>query len=148
MRIYEAELTDACLKQLTAFSRAWEAEDSCRGYRANERSDIEGNRIFLAEGEEGVLGYLFGHIEASKSASSVMPEGTPYFEVEELYVIPAARSRGIGGALFRHASEAVRGDTDYIMLSTAAKNWRAILHFYIDELGMEFWNARLFKKIG
>ena len=34
-----------------------------------------------------------------------------------------------------------------IMLIAAAKNYRAILHFYIDELGMDFWSARLFKKI-
>ena len=33
------------------------------------------------------------------------------------------------------------------MLSTATKNWRAILHFYIDELDMRFWNARLFRRI-
>jgi len=25
--------------------------------------------------------------------------------------------------------------------------YKAILHFYLDELGMEFWNARLFKRI-
>ena len=37
---------------------------------------------------------------------------------------------------------------DYIMLSTATKDYRRILHFYIDELGMDFWYARLFRKIG
>ena len=26
-------------------------------------------------------------------------------------------------------------------------NWRAILHFYLEELGMEFWSARLFMKL-
>jgi len=36
---------------------------------------------------------------------------------------------------------------EFIMLSTATKNYKSILHFYIDELGMDFWNARLFKKI-
>ena len=30
---------------------------------------------------------------------------------------------------------------------TATKNFRAILRFYIDELGMAFWSARLYKKI-
>ena len=34
-----------------------------------------------------------------------------------------------------------------IMLITATKNFRAILHFYIDELGMDFWSTSLFKKI-
>ena len=57
------------------------------------------------------------------------------------------RSRGFGSALFRFAEEAVRGEASYMMVSTATKNWRAILHFYLEELGMDFWNARLFKRI-
>jgi hypothetical protein len=36
----------------------------------------------------------------------------------------------------------------FIVLSTASKNSKAILHFYLDELGMQFWSARLFKRIG
>jgi len=36
---------------------------------------------------------------------------------------------------------------ELILLSTATKNYKAILHFYLDELDMEFWNARLFKRI-
>ena len=49
--------------------------------------------------------------------------------------------------LFRAAADAVREEAAYITLSTASKNWRAILHFYLEELHMEFWNARLFKKV-
>ena len=57
------------------------------------------------------------------------------------------RSEGIGKALFSFAEKAVRDTADYMVLSTATKNWRAILHFYLEELDMEFWNARLFKRI-
>ena len=76
-----------------------------------------------------------------------MADGTPCFEVEELYVIPERRSRGVGKALMDAAARAVKGEAEFIMLSTAARNWRAILRFYIDEVGMEFWSARLFKKL-
>ena len=51
-------------------------------------------------------------------------------------------------ALFQAVENAVKSQAALIMLGTAAKNWRAILHFYIDELGMEFWFARLFKRLG
>ena len=148
MRIRETPLTDAVLERLISLSEDWEAENSCYGYRANERADIEGNRVFLARAEGEILGYLFGRVERTEKKSSVMPAGTACFEVEELYVRPAFRSRGVGAALFRFAQEAVRGEAAYMMVSTATKNWRAILHFYLEELGMDFWSARLFKKIG
>ena len=147
MLIHEVQLSDAVVETLIALSKDWEAEQSCRGYRANTRADIEGNRIFLAEENGAVVGYLFGHMERSEKQSSVMPDGTPYFELEELYVVPERRSAGVGAALFSHAEAALKSETDWILLSTATKNARAILHFYIDLLDMEFWSARLFKRI-
>lgn len=147
LELYEAQLTDELLEKLIALSRDWAAEQSCHGYRENGRADIEGNRIFLAREEGEILGYLFGKIERSKKASSVMPEGTPCFEVEELYVIPARRSEGIGTKLFCFAEAQVKSEAEYLTLGTATKNWRAILHFYLEEVGMTFWSARLFKKI-
>jgi GNAT superfamily N-acetyltransferase len=148
MRIREAALSPALLEELIALSAAWEAEQSCHGYRKNTAADIEGNRVFLLEEEGKILGYLFGHVERTEKDSSIMKAGTPCFEVEELYVRPEARSQGRGAALFRFAEAAVRGRADYMILSTATKNWRAILHFYLDELDMEFWSARLFKRVG
>ena len=42
----------------------------------------------------------------------------------------------------------MRSEADFMVLSTATKNWKAIFHFYLDELDMRFWSARLYKKIG
>ncbi len=77
----------------------------------------------------------------------IIPEGTPYFEVEELYVIPKRRSQGIGESLFRYVEDAVQNEAEYMVLSTATKNWKAIFHFYLDELDMQFWSANLHKRI-
>ena len=145
--IIEKKLDEDLLEVLIDLSEDWERENSCHGYRKNEKEDIEGNRIFLALEGDNVIEYLFGHRELSKKSSSIMPDGTPFFEVEEIYIKPEYRSMGIGKRLFEYAEMHVKDDSEFIMLSTATKNWMAIFHFYIDELGMEFWNARLFKRI-
>ena len=147
MTIQEVQLDEEVLSLLIRLSEDWTAEDSCYGYRPNDRSDIEGNRIFLAKEDDIAVGYLFGKVYPSEKMKSIMPEGTPYFEVEELYVIPERRSQGIGEKLFRFVEGAVKDEAEYMVLSTATKNWKAIFHFYLEELDMTFWSARLFKKI-
>ena len=145
--IQEVELNEEVLEELIRLSADWEAENSCHGYRKNTRADIEGNRIFLAEEGGETVGYLFGHGEKTEKDSSIMPAGTPVFEVEELYVKPAHRNKGIGRRLFAFAEGALPEDTEFVMLSTATKNWKSILHFYLEELDMEFWSARLYKPL-
>ena len=147
MNIHEVELNDTVLATLIKMSEDWTAENSCYGYRPNDKSDIEGNRIFFAEEDGNVVGYLFGNVYKSENMQAVMPKGTSYFEVEELYVIPERRSRGIGERLFKYVENTVKNEAEYMVLSTATKNWKAVFHFYLDELNMQFWSARLFKKI-
>ena len=148
MKIYEAKLRDTLLQTLIAMSACWEQEDSCHGYRKNDRSDIEENRIFVAEENGQICGYLLCHEEETQKATSVIAAQTRCFEVEELYVVPERRGAGVGKALFHYAEEQAKiAGAQFLMVSTATKDYKRILHFYIDELGMEFWNARLFKEL-
>ena len=148
MKLYEAQLTDSLQEKLIAMSACWELENSCHGYRKNDRGDIEGNRIFVAEENGQICGYLLGREEEAKKATSVMAAQTRCFEVEELYVVPERRGAGVGKALFHYAEEQAKtAGAQFLMVSTATKDYKRILHFYIDELGMEFWNARLFKEL-
>ena len=148
MKQYEAELSPEILEILIQLSAQWAAEQNCYGYYPNTEADIAGKRIFLAEDEDGIEAYLLGKLETAKNMKSIMPDGTRYFEAEELYVVPEKRSQGIGEALFRFAEEKIKKEAEFIVLSTASKNSKVILHFYLDELGMQFWSARLFKKVG
>lgn len=148
MKYYEAEATESLYERLIALSADWETEDSCRGYRINTEEDLRDRRIFVAEEDGEIVGYLFGQTEQAERSSTVMDAGTAYFELEELYVIPSRRSQGIGRQLFAQAEQAAREEgITHLLLSTATKDWKAILHFYIEELGMDFWSARLFKKL-
>ena len=148
MKQYEAEQSPEILEKLIQLSAQWATEQNCYGYYPNTEADIAGKRIFLAEDEDGIEAYLLGKLETAKNMKSIMAEGTAYFEVEELYVVPEKRSQGIGEALFHFAEEKIKKEAEFIVLSTASKNSKAILHFYLDELGMQFWSARLFKKVG
>ncbi|MBQ1787587.1 MAG: GNAT family N-acetyltransferase [Erysipelotrichaceae bacterium] len=145
MKISEAELNEEILKELIDLSVEWEKEDSCYGYRSNQEEDIRGNRIFLAQEDGRIVAYLFGHSEESKNQTSIIPNGTKCFEIMEIYVRKEYRNQGIGKELFSYAEDHI--DDAYITLSTATKNWKAILHFYIDETDMTFHSARLFKRI-
>ena len=148
MEYREMETDSQVLERLMALSEDWEKENSCRGYRRNGIEDIRGNRVFAAlEGEE-IMGYLFGHEKEDQKATSAIPQGARVFWVEELYVCPAYRCRGVGRKLFTLAQEKLKEEgMEYLDLSTATKDYKAILHFYIEELGMEFWSAQLFKKL-
>lgn len=148
MKIYETQLNDELLARLIDLSADWEREDISHGYRKNTREDIEPERIFLAADGDEIIGYLLGHTETAERTSSVIKEGTPFFEIEELYVLPGRRSDGIGRALFSYAEEKVKSEgLTYIMLSTSTKDFASILHFYVDVMGMDFWNARMFKRL-
>lgn len=147
MQIGEERLSQKLEEELIALSRDWEREEGCRGYRENAREDLEGRRFFIAREKGAVIGYLFGALLREEKGNSVLDRDAPYFELEELYVVPARRSQGLGRKLFACAEEALRGEAGQIVLSTATKDWRRILHFYIEELGMDFWSARLFKRI-
>ena len=147
MRVSEKELTKELSLELIRLSKMWEKENNVFGYVANDESEFKDKRIFVAVENNTIIGYLFGSGFKSKNMKSIMKEDTDCFEMDELYVIPEYRSKGIGKKLFQYAESMVKEKYDYITLSTANKNAKAILHFYIEEVGMEFWSARLFKKI-
>jgi hypothetical protein len=107
MTFHEVNLNEEVLDLLIRFSEDWAAENSCYGYRPNGKSDIEGNRIFFAEDGNAVIGYLLGKVYRSEQMKSIMPEGTPCFEVEELYIVPGRRSQGVGANLFKIAGPVI-----------------------------------------
>lgn len=145
--IREVALDDDVLSVLISMSKVWERENNVHGYVANEKSDIEGKRIFLACEDNTVIGYVLGKGYQSENMKSIMEEGSPCFEIDELYVMPEYRSGGVGKKLLDRVCELVKEEYAYITLTTATKNASAILRFYIEEMGMNFWSARLYKQL-
>lgn len=135
------------VKSVIELSKEWAKEDITYGYVANSEQDIIGNDLFLAYSDDEAIGYLFGRLRLLEKAVAPLAAGSQCFEIEEIYVKKEFRSQGIGKQLFDYSEAYYREKADYITLSTATKNCTSILHFYIDELGMTFRSAELFKEI-
>ena len=143
--IHQARQSD--LKRILELSLMWEKEDSCYGYRANTEDDLK-DRYILAAYDDELIAYVFGKEEVQEKQTSVIDKNMHYFEIEELYVHPSYRSRGIGKQLMESLEkELKKKGLKMMVLSTATKNWKAIMHFYIDEIDMNFWSARLYKHL-
>ena len=143
--IHEAKQSD--IKRLLELSLMWEKEESCYGYRANTEDDFQDCYILAAYDDE-LIAYIYGKEEVQDKQTSVIDKNMHYFEIEELYVHPSYRSRGIGKQLMENLEkELKKKGLRMMVLSTATKNWKAIMHFYIDEIDMNFWSARLYKRL-
>ena len=143
--IHQARQSD--LKRILELSLMWEKEDSCYGYRANTEDALK-DRYILAAYDDELIAYVFGKEEVQEKQTSVKDKNMHYFEIEELYVHPSYRSRGIGKQLMESLEkELKKKGLKMMVLSTATKNWKAIMHFYIDEIEMNFWSARLYKHL-
>jgi len=99
-----------------------------RENRASARSVIEqyvhADGVAVArrtEPEEGVVGFVMFHVE-----HGMYQQDTRRGIVENVYVVPTARGRGIGGRLLDYAEDALAEEgADVIGLSVLADNDRA-----------------------
>ncbi len=147
IKIRKCELSDSNIRTVIRFSQNWANEDLSFGYCANDKSDIAGSDLFLAYEGDKTIGYLFGRCRVLNKGIAPLEDGAKCFEIEEIYVKKENRSQGVGKILFEYAESFYKNTVDYITLSTATKNYKSILHFYIEKMDMSFWSAKLFKKI-
>ena len=130
---------------LIEMSRLWVEENCCWGMIENGIDDLCEPLIVALDGER-IVGYAFGKFETLEKQRSYASKGERCFFLEELYVLPELRGRGIGKELFRQMEERVAPECACICLTTSTKNYQAILKLYIEELGMSFSSAFLFKR--
>ena len=134
------------LSQLLALSRDWAEEKTCPAYFANEEVDFLDKDIYIALEGDTIVAYAYGEIKELTEATSYNQIGEKAFDLEELYVVPAWRRRGVGKELYRFLEEQNREQVDVIGVTAVSYQYEKLLRLYIDELGFDFKYAQLAKR--
>lgn len=145
IRIRPAEPED--MPVLLALSREWAAEGITFGYSPTGREAFAGYRCWVAEIDGEVVGYAGGEVDTARRNIEIQQAGERYFELEELYVCPACRGRGVGRLLLARVEEDARREgLAQLMLNAANRDHAPLLDFYLRE-GLTPHSIRLFKTL-
>ena len=132
---------------LLALSQEWAAEGITYGYSPTGREAFAGYRCWVAEADGEVVGYAGGEVDTARRNNEIQQAGERYFELEELYVCPACRGRGVGQLLLARVEEDARREgLAQLMLNAANRDHAPLLRFYLRE-GMTPHSFRMFKKL-
>lgn len=144
IRYEMGRLNPETVRQLIALSRLWVEEKCSYGMIENKAEDLNEPLAVALDGDR-IAGYAFGHFYKQENRTSYIEIGSVCFSLDELYVLPEYRCKGIGKELFGMIEKYVAGECSYITLSTSTKDYKKILKLYVEELGMNFHSAFLIK---
>ena len=145
MEFKKAIYDEETVKQLIELSYIWEKEDITWGLHHNTKDDLQ-EVCYIAIENNKIIGHTFGKYGINDTHESFAKKGDKFFDIYELYVLPEYRNQGIGRKLFELIENEVKDNADFVVLDTATKDYQRILHFYLEELGMDFHSAFLFKR--
>ncbi|WP_099204379.1 GNAT family N-acetyltransferase [Scatolibacter rhodanostii] len=129
-------------------SQKWESENITYGYIANTYEALRKYTIWSALYDDCVIGFLMGHHTNSEDWC-IIPKDNAIFCIEDFYILPEFRDKGIGQILFDFVEKALKdSQIDYILLNTATKDYARIQNFYTEKLDIKVWTTTLFKNLG
>ena len=137
---------DPLLDALLKLSESWAAENCCPAYYKNNPEEFIDKDVYLAIKENCLIGYAVGHISVQEEETSYNKVGEKAFEVDEIYVMPTYRDRGIGKKLFRFLEKDIRNRVDVIGVIATSYQYYRLLKFYTEELDLQFNHALLVKR--
>ena len=138
------KLNKETIDKLIQLSNKWYCENCSYGMVVNTADDIS-EPLLVAIDKDEIVGYIFGHYYVNENKTSYIDIGSYCFMLDELYVLPEYRGQGIGRELFKRLESEINNSCAYITLNTSTKDYKKILHFYVDELDMDFYSAFLIK---
>lgn len=139
--------SSADLASVVRLSEVWVSEGITHGQSGPggawfaERLD---RYFFVADVDGEVVGYSQGEVQVSdESVTAVLPLGTRFVEITNLYVAATHRRLGLGGRLLEAVLDAARGDgVDRSLLFTGAKDVLSIARFY-NRHGYDGWGIQM-----
>ena len=139
--------TEDDLVEVAALFERWQHEDAVWGLRAEpvERLRTRMGEFFLVARSEGrVVGFAVGKVD--REPFCVFPAGESYLEIEDVYVAPEHRRRGVGAALVESLLKAAEaGGIPRFHLYSASRDWQRSMRFY-ERFGFRVWSFQMFKK--
>lgn len=142
------QATEADLPAVLAMSDALLAEACCNGMTRDTLDDLRAYVIHVAEADGQLIGYAYGEAASSNWNISACAKGETYYDLNILYVRPEHRGSGVGKALFEAELARARSlNAKQMRLTAVNRDWKRLLHLYIDELGFEFWCATLYRDL-
>lgn len=139
--------TGSDLAAVVRLSEEWVEEEITYGQTAPSYdwfADRLLHYFFVAVVDGEVAGYSQGENHASdESVAAVLPIGTPFVEITNLYVAKGHRRRGLGGQLLDSVLDAARRDgVDRSLLFTGTKDVLSIVRFYSSR-GYDGWGVQM-----
>ena len=145
MQVEYRRATEEDLEQVAILYGQWEREGPTRGLIADTSEDLRirmGPYFLVAYLNDRIIGFSIAR-EISEDVC-VFPAGEGYLVLDDLYVAPGYRGKGIGSALVRAIMEIGRcRGVHRITTYSANKDWQPTLKFY-EKFGFEVWSLALF----
>ena len=142
VRLAEARDVDDVARLLVE----WANEDITWGQTPTSPQEIDrklGPFFYVALHNGRITGFVYGSEQRSEDLA-VIPHGERYISIEELYVQPGFRNRGLGGRLVESLLSAARDrGIERFRVYSATKEMDRILAFYRRH-GFKPWYVEMF----
>jgi ribosomal protein S18 acetylase RimI-like enzyme len=125
----------------------WANENITYGFIPSSRDELVkkiGPFFLIAQINPTIVGFICASIHVSEGLA-VLPKGQEYLEIDDIYVKPEFRKKGIGSRLMDSIIQtAQHNNIKRFMVYSATKDLDKILNFYRGH-GFNSWYVQLFK---